>query len=252
MKKITIISIILFILFISLSFVNADDSLENVSLTTTDEIGLSNEAPINSSLSYDNNDEVSIPDNEIIVDDSNYNDYFSSVNGKFKSDIDVSNVNTLKIGNVSNKLFTINKPLNIMPISSDCQIRNGVIHLISGSDGSNVTNLIINNTKGEIYNDDVFVCKLHGIWFTNSSYNLIYNNTIRIAEEEGCYAMPMGWSSYNNIFYNDLRTYITACMPMGACYYNNISYNKFEVLKYKTFVAGNPIYFNWWFLWHSL
>lgn len=236
MRKIALISIII-VLFISLSFVNAEDSLENVSLTTSqDEIALADD--------IDEND-VLQASNEISVDDSNYDMYFNSGTGKFKDDVDVSSVTTLKIGNVSEKLFTINKPLNIMPISSDCQLTNGVIHLVEGSDGSNITNLIINNTKGEIYKDGVFVCKLHGIWFSNSSYNYIFNNTIRIAEAEGCYAMPMGYSSYNRILYNYMKTGFTSVIVMGLCHYNDISYNHLENTYALGFgVVANIIYFN--------
>jgi len=235
MRKIALISIII-VLFISMSFVSADDSLENVSLTTNqDEIVLSDDIGADDRLQLSN---------EISVDDSNYDKYFNDVTGKFNDDVDVSNINSLKIGNVSNKLFTIDRPLKIIPVSSDCQITNGVIHLVAGSDGSNVSNLIINNTKGEIYKDGLFICKLHGIWFSNSSYNYIYNNTIRIARAEGCYAMPMGYSSYNRILYNDLRTGFTCTMVMGLCHYNEISYNKMEIMSYQNMVTANCIYFN--------
>ncbi|WP_298502058.1 right-handed parallel beta-helix repeat-containing protein [uncultured Methanobrevibacter sp.] len=235
MRKIALISIII-VLFISMSFVSADDSLENVSLTTTHDEILS---------SPDIDNEILQSTNEISVDDSNYDIYFNSGTGMFKDDVDVSGVTTLKIGNVTEKLFTINKPLNVMPISSDCQITNGVIHLVAGSDGSNITNLIINNTKGEIYKDGVFVCKLHGIWFSNSSYNYIFNNTIRIAEAEGCYAMPMGYSSYNRILYNYMKTGFTCVIVMGLCHYNDISYNHLENTYALGFgVVANIIYFN--------
>ena len=266
MKKIAVISIILLVLFISLSFVSAQDNLENASLTTNDidvnlsqeitaddslpnensnnTVAVSNEISVDDSLSFDYSEDIVAVSSEITIDDSNYGNYFSSATGKFKSGVDVSKINTLKIGNVSEKLFTINKPLNIMPVSSNCQMTNSVIHLIAGSDGSNVTNLKIINDKGEIYNNGMFVCKLHGIWFTNSSYNYVYNNTIRIAEEEGCYAMPMGWSSYNRIFNNDMHTHFTCCMVMGECHYNNISYNRMEIRTFKSMVCANCIYFN--------
>ena len=239
MRKLALISII-FILFISVSFVSADDSLNNSTLATpaVDEISESLDV-----LSYEESNVLRA--SEISIDDNNYDDYFNEFTGKFKDGVDVSGVNTLKIGNVSEKLFTIDRPLNILPISADCQMSNGVIHLVEGSDGSNITNLIINNTKGEIYKNGLFVCKLHGIWFSNSSYNYIYNNTIRIAEAEGCYAMPMGYSSCNRILYNDMKTGYTSGMVMGLCHYNDISYNRIEVGRYQGgFVAANAIYFN--------
>lgn len=236
----------LLILFISISFVSAEDSLENASLTTNDlDVGLSQESTVEDSLSFeDSSDVFEVNGGEISVDDSNYDNYFNAFNGKFKNGVDDSKINTIKIGNVSDKLFTINKPLNIMPVSSDCQMTNSVIHLIAGSDGSNVTNLKIINDKGDLRSSGMFVCKLHGIWFTNSSHNYIYNNTISIAEEEGCYAMPMGWSSYNRIFNNNMSTHFTCCMVMGECHYNNISYNRMEIATCRGMVCANCIYFN--------
>ena len=215
------------------SSVYAEDSVNNDTLTTVEDLDQNID-----------DDTLSLDDSpsEIIVDDNNYNDYFNDVTGKFK--VDASNINTLKVGNVTDKLFSIDKPLNIMPASSDCQIKNGVIHLIEGSDGSNITNLIINNTKGEITHDGLFISKLHGIWLSSSNNNLIFNNTIRIAEDFGCYAIPMGHSSYNQILYNDMETYITSCIVMGSCDYCNISYNRIEVLKYSDTSTTNLIYFN--------
>lgn len=230
-KKYLIILLILIIF--TCSSVYAEDSVNNDTLTTDIEL---NQEIDDDTLSLDDSP------SEIIVDDDNYHNYFNEVTGKFK--VDASTVKTLKVGNVSNKLFLIDKPLNIMPASPDSQIKNGVIHLIEGSDGSNITNLIINNTKGEITYEGLFICKLHGIWLSNSSNNLIFNNTIRIAEDFGCYAIPMGYSSNNQILYNDIKTYITSCIVMGSCNYCNISYNRIEVLKYSDSSTTNLIYFN--------
>lgn len=183
---------------------------------------------------------------EITITDDNYDDYFNKYTGNFKDSVDKDSINTIKIGNVSEKLFTFDKPVNVMPSSDDVQIKNGVIHLIAGSSGSNITNLVINNTKGEIYVEGLFVSKLHGIWFSNSSDNLIYNNTIRIPGAEGCYAMPMGYSSRNKILYNDVISTFTSCILMGKCDYNNISFNRLEILRLGPGVVANVIYMNPW------
>ena len=232
-KKIIILGLMLLILITCSAFVSAaDDNFENATLTVEDsEI---------EAIPLD--DEIIKNPSEITITDDNYDDYFDKYTGKFKKEVD-SSINTVKISNVSNKAFTIDRPLNIMPSSPGCEISNGVIHLIEGSSGSNITNLIINNTKGELYQDGLFVCKLHGIWFSNSSDNLIFNNTIRIPGAEGCYAMPMGYSSRNQILYNDIVSTFTSCILLGRCDYNNISYNCLEI-KTLYLPVANIIYFN--------
>ncbi|WP_406536927.1 hypothetical protein [Methanobrevibacter sp.] len=234
-KKIIIIALMLLITFTCSSIVFADESMDNSTLTVADE-------EIEVIAQEKVNDVVSSP-SEITITDENYDNYFNKFTGKLKDDVD-SNINTIKISNVSNKAFTIDRPLNIMPDSPHCQIKNGVIHLIAGSSGSNITNLVINNTKGELYVEGLFISKLHGIWFSNSSDNLIYNNTIRIPGAEGCYAMPMGYSSRNKILYNDVISTFTSCILMGESDYNNISYNRLEILRQYGMVVANIIYMN--------
>ena len=232
MRKAAVLAIVL-VLFACLSAVYADDSLDNSTLETIDEEVIALE-----------NEEILEDASEITVDDSNYDQYFNKYTGKFKDD--VGSVSTVRIGNVSNKLFTFDRPVNVLPASDDSQIRNGVIHLIAGSDGSKIYNLVINNTKGDVVQDGLSISKLHGIWLSNSSNNLISGNTIFIAEEEGCYAMPMGYSSNNRIVYNSMTTYITCCMVMGSCHNNTISYNRMKTLSVRVMVTSNLIYFNPW------
>ena len=231
-NKIIIFGLMILILITFSACAFADDSLDNTTLTTSDD---EIEAiPLE--------EDVVSTTSEITITDDNYDDYFNKYTGKLKDDVD-SSIDTIKISNVSNKLFTIDRPLNVMPVSPGCEISNGVIHLVEGSSGSNITNLIINNTKGELYLDGLFVCKLHGIWFSNSSDNLIYNNTIRIPGAEGCYAIPMGYSSRNRILYNDIVSTFTSCILMGMCDYNNISYNRLEI-KTLYLPVANIIYIN--------
>ena len=232
-NRMILLSLMILVLITCSTNVFADDNVDNISLTTSEsEIDV---------ISQDFSDVVST--SEIVITDDNYDNYFNKFTGKLKDGVD-TNINTIKISNVSNKAFTIDRPLNIMPVSNDCEISNGVIHLIAGSSGSNITGLTINNTKGELYQDGLFVCKLHGIWLSNSSDNTIMNNTIRIPGAEGCYAMPMGYSSRNKILYNDIISTFTSCILMGLCDYNNISYNRIEILTIKSMVAADIIYCN--------
>lgn len=197
---------------------------------------------ISSNVSMDNS--ILSSNKEVLITDDNYDQYFYMYTGEIKSDAMISSGDTLKIGNVSNKLFVIDRPLNITTITPYDQISNGVIHLVSGSSGSTVSGLTINNTEGEIKYHGVLVSKLHGIWLSNSSNNLISHNIIRIGERFQCYAMPMGYSNNNTIIYNDMKTYITCCIVMGSCHHDNISYNRIEILKYSEKSITNLIYFN--------
>ena len=233
-NRILMIGLISLIIFCAIGGVYAADG-DNSTLTL-DIASEIEETPV---------DDVSIGsgESEIVITDDNYDNYFNRYTGTIKDTLSPS-VNTIKMGNVSNKAFVIDRPLNIMPLSSDCEISNGVIHLVQGSSGSNITNLVINNTKGDLYIDGLFVCKLHGVWFSNSSDNLIYNNTIRIPGAEGCYAIPMGYSSRNRILYNDIVSTFTSCILMGMCDYNNISYNRLEVKTLYYAAVANIIYMN--------
>ena len=173
-----------------------------------------------------------------------YENYFNPRDGRILPDSGISSGDTIKIGNISNRAFVIDRPLTLMPITSSDKITNGFIHLVKGSDGSTVTNLTINNTKSALTFRGVTVGQLHGIWLTNSNNNLISYNTIRIADAGGVYAMPMGWSSNNRIVYNDMKTYITSVIIMGQSHYNLISHNSLEVLSYSDMSVTNLIYFN--------
>ena len=118
----------------------------------------------------------------IEITQDNYGNYFDVRTGKIIDASGISNGDTLKIGNISNRAFVIDRQLTLMPISSNDKISNGFIHLINGSDGSIVTNLTIHNTKGTLKVLGSNVGQLHGIWLSHSNNNLISYNTIRIAK----------------------------------------------------------------------
>ena len=141
-NKVIIFSLMMLVLITFSTCTFAEESVEN--LTTSD-------VEIESSPYDVDLDVISTVSSEITITDDNYDDYFNKYTGNFKDNVDKESINTIKIGNVSEKLFTFDKPVNVMPSSENVQIKNGVIHLIAGSSGSNITNLVINNTKGEIY-----------------------------------------------------------------------------------------------------
>lgn len=233
----------MFICFImlSLNFVAAN----NETISGNETVSL----PENSLLKAPNDiqieDNLSAGEGKIIeIRQDNYGSYFDARTGKILPSADISSGDTLKIGNISERAFVIDRQLTLMPITPHDQIRNGFIHLIKGSDGSTITNLTINNTKTTLSIRGVTVGQLHGIWLSNSNNNLISYNTIRIANSGGVYAMPMGWSSNNRIIYNDMKTYVSTNIIMGESHYNLISHNSLEVLSYSDMSVTNLIYFN--------
>lgn len=221
---------------LSLSAVSAIDDENNSTVILED----------NNEAIEDNNIVLSptISNKTIEITQDNYDNYFYKFTGQIKNESGIVSGDILKIGNISNRGFVIDRQLTLMPLDNTSKISNGFIHLVKGSDGSTVSGLTINNTKGSLTVDGVYVSQLHGIWITKSSNNTIVDNIIRIAKTTGVYAMPMGWSSYNKIIGNDMSTYYTCVMVMGQCHYNLISKNRLETLDYTDKVVSNLIYFN--------
>jgi hypothetical protein len=152
---------------------------------------------------------------EINITNDNYKDYFNVYTGEILADADIIAGDTIRIGNVSNKLFTIDRQLTLTTIAPGNIIKNGVIHLTQGSSGSRLIGLKIVNDKVDLIIDGITVTKLHGIWLTRSNNNYIFNNSVQLANSRGVFAMPMGWSSNNTIIYNTLISTGSTTMPMG-------------------------------------
>ena len=221
--------------YLSLSAVSA--------VNDTDVSVLANPIIDDSGIVFD--DSLSIRDSRTIeITQDNYNDYFNQYTGEIKAGADIKSGDTLKIGNVSNHAFVIDRQLTIMPISPNDEISNGVIHLAKGSDHSTVANLTINNTKGILSINSQEVALLHGIWLSDTNHNNITGNIIRIANSGGVYAMPMHNSNYNNIIANDMKTWVTCDIIMADSNYNLISKNTIEVLSYSDMSVTNLIYFS--------
>lgn len=244
-RKVLISLILLFCICSSLNFAFANDDVSSMQIASE---ALSNDSlsqiTIDEVVSHDDGQNMVGSSKTIEIVQENYEDYFNPRTGEILSDANIFKGDVLKIGNISNRAFVIDRPLTLMPITPNDEISNGFIHLVKGSDGSTITNLTINNTKSTLTLMGVTVGQLHGIWLSNSNNNLIAYNTIRIANSGGVYSMPMGWSSNNRIIYNDMKTYVTSNIIMGECHYNLISHNRIEVLSYSELSVTNLIYFN--------
>ena len=167
--------------------------------------------------SYEDPDTLS--SEPIIIDSSSYSQYFDS-NGKIKSGT-LKDGDTIKIKSISDKIFTIDKRLNI--ISDDgASLSNCLIRLVKGSSGSVLENLKIVNTKEKINN-----YYLSGISIIDSSENTIKNSIINVSLHK-CFAIMMSNASYNKIINNTLISGLSSTIPMTASSYNEIRDNYLE------------------------
>jgi hypothetical protein len=245
MDKRHIILLSILILICSVSTVNAVSTTDNTSSNTT----LTSNSSVDGnsvvkSVTATTTNSISRDVKEIKITEKNYSDYFNVYTGQILSSADIIPGDTLRIGNVTDKAFIIDRRLTITTISDGDQITNGVIRLIAGSDGSIITGLKIRNNKVVYTVNGISGLILDGIRLTNSSYNTISYNDVELSYLEGAYVMPMDWSNHNTIVYNRLSSGLTVCMPMSESHYNNISYNHLEVRGAKWGVVGNIIYFN--------
>ncbi|MBO7716732.1 MAG: right-handed parallel beta-helix repeat-containing protein, partial [Methanobrevibacter sp.] len=152
----------------------------------------------------------------IVIDSSNYLQYFDS-DGKIKSGA-LKDGDTIKIKSISDRIFTIDKRLNI--ISDDgATLSNCLIRLVKGSSGSVLENLKIINTKEKINN-----YYLSGISIIDSSENTIRNSVINVSVHK-CFAIMMSNASYNKIISNTLISGLSSTIPMTASSYNEIRDN---------------------------
>lgn len=128
-KKRRILISLMFICFImlSLNFVAAN----NETMSGNDSVSSITE-PILQSSSNDVQieDNLSSVEGKIIeIRQDNYESYFDARTGKILESASISSGDTLKIGNISERAFVIDRQLTLMPITPDDQIKNGFIHL---------------------------------------------------------------------------------------------------------------------------
>ena len=155
----------------------------------------------------------------IVIDSSSYLQYFDS-DGKIKSGT-LKDGDTIKIKSISDKIFTIDKRLNII-CDDGVTLSNCLIRLVKGSSGSVLDNLKIVNTKEKINN-----YYLSGISIIDSSENTIRNSIINVSVHK-CFAIMMSNASYNKIINNTLISGLSSTIPMTASSYNEIRDNYLE------------------------
>ena len=174
---------------------------------------------------------------EIVITDDNYADYFDLANnGTIKADCGIVDGTTVYIANVTNKVFTFDKSVNVVGVEGS-KISNGYVHLVGGASGSNITGLTIINDVTNISTGAGNVY-LHGIWLTSVENCTISDNFVQTSVNRSVFAMPLTNASYNVIANNSIIGGASTCMPMGASSHNIIADN------YLSTVGANIIYYN--------
>ncbi|WP_407380786.1 right-handed parallel beta-helix repeat-containing protein [Methanobrevibacter sp.] len=186
-------------------------------------------------------DTLQSPQGKVInITNDNYNTYFEKYTGTILEEANISSGDTLKIGNVTNKVFIIDRQLEITAMSDNDLIKNGYVKLVNGSSGSVIHGLNIINDRVNYYTDGIMSTELHGIGLFYTDNNTLYDNSVRLADSRGVHALPMGSSSNNRIYNNSFISTLSTCVPMADCH-NNLFYNNFLQT-----TQANIIYYNRW------
>lgn len=91
---------------------------------------------------------------EYTITNDNYGNYFDNETGDALEEAPFNNGDILKIDNVSDKYFVINKNLTIMPAGDNITLKNVGFNFVPGSEGSVVNGLTIDNNVGKWSNNN--------------------------------------------------------------------------------------------------
>ena len=195
---------------------------------------------------------------EYTITNDNYGNYFDNETGDALEEAPFNNGDILKIDNVSDKYFVINKNLTIMPAGDNITLKNVGFNFVPGSEGSVVNGLTIDNNVGKwsnngaiqlvpiliqhakditvinsyIHSSAASVPAINGaIYMMNASYCNIRNNTI--SQSSGKTPIQIVSSSYNNM--TDNKIYSKASnvifIGMGFNTYSVAGISEFNIFK---------------------
>ena len=212
---------------VSIGAVSAADDVNNTVDNTVDADTAINSVSVDSFIMdspiYANNAK------EYTITNDNYENYFDNETGDILDTAPFNNGDVLKIDNVSDKCFVISKNLTILPAGANTTFTNVGFNFVSGSEGSIVNGVTINNTVGKWSNNDaVFLIPIliqhtknitvinsnlyssastvpapnNVVYMVNASYCNIRNNTI--SQSSGKVPVNIVSSSYNNITDNKM------------------------------------------------
>ena len=166
---------------------------------------------------------------EYTITNDNYGNYFDNETGDALEDAPFNNGDILKIANVSDKYFVINKNLTILPAGDNITLKNVGFNFVSGSEGSVVDGITIENNAQKWVNNNQI--QLIPILIQYSKNVTVVNSYIHSSAN---HAFALANSSYCNIKNNTLSTITSVSGGWGGkttflislSRYNNITDNK--------------------------
>ena len=166
---------------------------------------------------------------EYTITNDNYGNYFDNETGDALEDAPFNNGDILKIANVSDKYFVINKNLTILPAGDNTTFKNVGFNFVSGSEGSVVDGITIENNAQKWVNNNQI--QLIPILIQYSKNVSVVNSYIHSSAN---HAFALANSSYCNIKNNTLSTITSVSGGWGGkttflislSRYNNITDNK--------------------------
>ena len=166
---------------------------------------------------------------EYTITNDNYGNYFDNETGDALEEAPFNNGDILKIDNVSDKYFVINKNLTILPAGDNTTFKNVGFNFVSGSEGSVVDGITIENNAQKWVNNNQI--QLIPILIQYSKNVTVVNSYIHSSAN---HAFALANSSYCNIKNNTLSTITSVSGGWGGkttflislSRYNNITDNK--------------------------
>lgn len=166
---------------------------------------------------------------EYTITNDNYGNYFDNETGDALEEAPFNNGDILKIDNVSDKYFVINKTLTIMPAGDNITLKNVGFNFVPGSEGSVVDGITIENNAQKWVNNNQI--QLIPILIQYSKNVTVVNSYIHSSAN---HAFALANSSYCNIKNNTLSTITSVSGGWGGkttflislSRYNNITDNK--------------------------
>ena len=218
-----------YLIFLCLMFIvsiGAVSAADDVNSTFNANIDV-NDVPVDSVIIdnpiYANNEK------EYTITNDNYGNYFDNETGDALEDAPFNNGDILKIANVSDKYFVINKNLTILPAGDNTTFKNVGFNFVSGSEGSVVDGITIENNAQKWVNNNQI--QLIPILIQYSKNVTVVNSYIHSSAN---HAFALANSSYCNIKNNTLSTITSVSGGWGGkttflislSRYNNITDNK--------------------------
>ena len=218
-----------YLIFLCLMFIvsmGAVSAADDVNSTFNANIDV-NDVPVDSVIIdnpiYTNNEK------EYTITNDNYGNYFDNETGDALEEAPFNNGDILKIDNVSDKYFVINKNLTIMPAGDNITLKNVGFNFVPGSEGSVVDGITIENNAQKWVNNNQI--QLIPILIQYSKNVTVVNSYIHSSAN---HAFALANSSYCNIKNNTLSTITSVSGGWGGkttflislSRYNNITDNK--------------------------